>query len=238
MLINKLSGALALVLVTAAMVSCDSNEIGNSKDVAQDKIYQRFDIGYNEGDKNFEAKAQFRFGGRSGTTLVLSKPSNVQFDNAILPVDSGKYSGAYYKQTPDAGSLFGSHSFIFTDINNKTYKNSFVFSDFKLIAPAAATSKKQPLKISFSFDPAYQLQGDDYIEFGTHTDSSFLLTHSAKEGGNVLTIPAEQLKRQKGKELILGATLYRKAALQQNTAEGGDLEIRYTIKPVVVKLAE
>ncbi len=70
----------AFILSLISIYSCNSNEIADSKDVAQNKIYQQYSMNYTEGEKNFTVKAQFRFGGRNGTTLVLSKPANVHFD--------------------------------------------------------------------------------------------------------------------------------------------------------------
>ena len=40
----------------------------------------------------------------------------------------------------------------------------------------------------------------------------------------------------KGKELTLEATLYRKIPLQQNTAEGGQIDVRYSLKPINISL--
>jgi hypothetical protein len=72
----------------------------------------------------------------------------------------------------------------------------------------------------------------------SNTDSSFSVTHNATDAGNFITIPAKELQRQKVKELTLEATLYRRIPLQQNTAEGGSISIRYALKPVKIKLAD
>ena len=56
--------------------------------------------------------------------------------------------------------------------------------------------------------------------------------------GNFITIPAEELRRQKVKALTLEATLYRSIPLQQSTGEGGKMTLRYTLKPVKIKLGE
>jgi hypothetical protein len=77
-----------LILLIAAFIfsACSSNEIGESKDVAQDKIYQSYSISYSEGNTNAEVFCQFRFAGSNGTTLVLNSPSQLQFDEVPAAV--------------------------------------------------------------------------------------------------------------------------------------------------------
>ncbi|MBI1779887.1 MAG: hypothetical protein HYR66_00695 [Sphingobacteriales bacterium] len=79
------------------MNSCTSSEIGDSKDVAQDKIYQSYNISYSENDEKLSATAVFRFAGSNGTTLVLNDPGKVELDDELIKVDSSKFRGAYYE---------------------------------------------------------------------------------------------------------------------------------------------
>jgi hypothetical protein len=220
-----LSTLLTFLLLTA----CTSNEIGESKDVVQEKIYQEYSITYNEGNPNIDVFCQYRFGGKNGTTLVLNMPSEVKFDGEKLNVDSNGVSGAYYKTNKPAANFMGKHSFVFTNIDKKQYENSFTFDEFKVAFPSVA-QKNKPLEISFTTSP---LGADDYVEINTvDSDSSFSITNS---GTNVI-IPIEELQRQKKNDVQLEAHLYRNIPLQQNTTEGGKLFMHYTLKPVRVKL--
>lgn len=233
---NKILPVLIPFVVT--FTACSSNEIGESKDVAQDKIYQSYTVNYFEQNNKLTIFAQFRFAGPNGTTLVLNKPSEVSFDNNILKVDSSTGRGSFYFYNPQspANDFYGKHQFTFTDINSKKLENSFSFDSFTLINIPAAVTKNQPFNLNFE---TTALQGDDYIEVGaSNTDSSFSVTHNAADAGNFITIPAKELQRQKGKELTLEATLYRKIPLQQSKIEGGKIEISYSLKPVKIKLIE
>ena len=222
-----------LIVSVFAFAACTSNEIGESKDVAQDKIYQRYSISYTEGNTNAEVFCQFRFAGVNGTTLVLNSPSQLQFDGEKLSVDSSSGSGAYYKTGKPVTNFYGKHTLIFTNTDAKKLENSFSFDNFKLVNLPATVSKQQSFNLNFE---TAALQADDYIEVGTNnTDSSFSISHTAQQG-TAIVIPAEELKRQKGNELTLEATLYRKVPLQQSTGEGGEIEIRYSLKPVKIKL--
>jgi hypothetical protein len=219
-----------------AFAGCSSNEIGDSKDVSQDKIYQAYTISYAEGSSDAEIFCQFRFAGKNGTTLVLNEPSQVQFDGIKIKVDSSDAGGAYYRAYKPAGNFFGKHSISFITTDKRKLENGFSFDAFKLVNIPATISKKQGFNLNFE---TAALQSDDYIEVNAiGTDSSFSITHSAADKSNFISIPAKELKRQKVKELRLEATLYRNIALQQTTAEGGRMKISYALKPVKVKLGE
>jgi hypothetical protein len=225
-----------VMAVSLAITGCSSNEIGDSKDVSQDKIYQAYTISYAEGNSNAEIFCQFRFAGKNGTTLVLNEPSQVQFDGIKIKVDSSDGGGAYYRVYKPTDHFFGNHTISFITTGNKKLENGFSFDPFKLVNVPAAISKKQGLNLNFE---TTAVQGDDYIEVNAiGTDSSFSVTHSASDKRNFISIPAKELKRQQVKEISLEATLHRSVSLQQATAEGGRMKISYALKPVKVRLAE
>ncbi|MBS1512531.1 MAG: hypothetical protein JST86_16925 [Bacteroidetes bacterium] len=233
----KLSVKTFVGLSTAAIIlaACASNEIGDSKDVAQDKIYQGYDISYSEGDAQAEVFCQFRFAGKNGTTLVLNSPSQVQLDGEKITVDSSGSSGAFYRTYKTANAFYGTHHLSFFTTDNKKLDNSFSFGSFKLAAVPPAVSKKQNLVLHFDGAP---LQAGDYIEISTSgTDSSFTVTSGSDDKLNTVTIPAKELKRQKGNELTLDATVYQTIPLKESTAEGGRISITYQLKPFKVILA-
>lgn len=232
----KLYSVTASLLVAAAVfTACSSNEIGESRDVAQDKIYQSHSISYTEGNPTAETFSQFRFAGLNGTTLVLSSPSQLQLDGEKINVDSSDYGGAFYKTTQPAARFYGKHNFTFTTTDNKAYNNSFSFDAFKLVNVPVSASKRQGLLLPFE-TPA--LKGDDYISVRTvNSDSSFDISHNYADG-NAVKIPAEYLKKQTGRELTLEASITRKIPLQQATSEGGTLQIHYVLKPVKIALTD
>jgi len=232
MFLNKTN--LAMLFSLIAISACSSNEIGESKDVAQDKIYQRYNVRYNEGNDNVAVHAKFRFAGSNGTTLVLSKPSQLAFDNEVIKVDSSG-EGAYYELMKPVANFYGKHHFVFTDINNKKFDNDFSFDMFRLLNPPATASKKQALRLSFE---SVALSAGDYIEaLSSGADSSWSVRTEAGNG-NAITIPVKDLMSQKQSELKLDITLYKRMNLQQSTGEGGSIEITYALKPLKVKLVE
>ncbi len=226
---NKTLAALIMVLPIFLYTACNSNEIGESKDVAQEKIYQDYSVTYNEGNTTAEIFCQYRFGGKNGTTLVLNTPSMVSFDGEKLNVDSNKLSGAYYKTSKPIDNFWGSHKFLFTNVDKKQYENSFSFDSFKVNFPASA-AKNKPFQISFETSA---LGENDYVQINTvNSDSSFSITNK----GNSVIIPIEELKRQNKSDVQLEAHLFRNIPLQQNTSEGGKMYLSYSLKPVKVSL--
>ena len=231
---KSITSVVAMLSGILLLSACSSNEIGESKDVAQEKIYQSHSFSYTEGDADVKLVSQFRFGGKNGTTLVLNAPSAVQLDGTKLTVDSSDALGAFYQATKPANSFFGKHLVVFTNTEGKNIENNFTFDPFKLVNVPASVSKKQSFTINFE---SGTFDGDDYVEIAaTNTDSSFSITHNLNNGGNTITIPAKELQRQTGNELTLQATLYQNLSLQQNTAEGGRIGVEYNLKPVKIKL--
>ena len=167
-----------------------------------------------------EVSAQFRFAGDEGTTLVLNSPSRIEFDGTAIRVDSNDYSSAFYRLNLRAKNFFTRHHFVFTNVNNKIFDNAFSFASFQLINVPATTATSHPLNIQFETTP---LQGDDYVEVNSiNTDSSFTVKHIASVSGNSITIPLNELQRQKGNELSLAATVYRKYTCSDKQKKVGE----------------
>lgn len=223
---------LTFLAFAIVLFSCASNEIGQSKDVNQESIYQQYSIAHNEGEDKCEITAQFRFAGEDGTTLELNKPSKFEFDGNEIKVDSGGFAGAYYRINIPGKKYLGTHRLLFTDYNNRAYQNEFVLDSFYLKDVPAVVDRAAPALIHFK---APALQGGDYIELESEgTDSSFSFSYQSTDKNGYITIPVKELQRQKQSEFSIIATLYRKLPLQQQTKEGGTITTTQTTKPVKV----
>ncbi len=221
-----------LLLIITGLFACNSNEIGESKDVNQDKIYMDYSISYYEGDDQVTLNFQYRFAGPAGTTLVLNNPSQVKLDGEILKPDSSKYGGAFYTINKNYNRFLGKHSIQFTDINGKYFENSFEFAPFRLVNLPATADRNKDLVVSYNING---LNAADDIEItSVDTDSSFRYHQT---GANTsATIPASDLKRQKHGDVSFETTFYRTIPLSQTTSEGGSLRLTYRLNPVKIKL--
>lgn len=222
----------AILLLLTGLFACNSNEIGASKDVNQDKIYMDYNISYTEWEDQVTLNLQYRFAGSAGTTLVLNSPSHVKLDGEILKADSSKYGGAFYTINKNYSSFLGKHNIQFTDINGKQFENSFEFAPFTLVNLPVSASRNKNLVVSYNING---LNKDDDIEISSFdTDSTF---HYHQAGpGTTVTIPALDLKRQKKDEISFEAAIYRNLPLGQTTSEGGKMMLTYRLKPVKIKL--
>ncbi len=221
-----------LFAVTAFSCSCSSTEIGESKDVNQDKIYMRYDIEHEEGDENVRINCSFRFAGMDGTTLVLSESSFVELDGERLKVDSGYGSGAFYRIYKPITGFYGKHMIRFSDINGKKYNNTFSFDTVTLASISVDADRKQDLKLGFqtaSHGP------NDYFDVRrVDTVGSFRYYINVKD--SFIVIPSKDLLAQKGNILEFNCGLKTTWELQQRTSEGGELLISQEFKPIKIKL--
>ncbi len=234
---NKLLSHIILFFSAFFIISgCSSSEIGESKDVNQETIYQAYHVTHKEGNEMVELTAQFRFAGDKGTTLVLSKPGSISLNNKIIAVDSSEFDGAFYKTQFTIKNGYGKQHLIFTDINGKKFDNDFNLDPFKLEDVPATAYKNQPLQIRFE---TTALGENDYIEAESiNTDSSFNTIHLASDANLFISIPAKELQRQKGNSITLVITLYKRVPLKQPTKEGGEILIEQTLKPINIQLAD
>lgn len=99
-----------------ALVSCE-REPSNSVD--QQKIFTRYELTYDKNENKTVVKAEFRFGGATGTKLELSSPAQVQFNGVIMPFNS---AWAYYELT--MSGLVSSGTFVYKDVEGQVYTNT------------------------------------------------------------------------------------------------------------------
>lgn len=220
-------------ILLMGLQACSSSEIGESKDVSPETIYQQYLISYNAGEENATVYAQFRFAGSDGTTLVLSKPGGLTLDGLTLAVDSSETEGAFYKKMIPV-SFGDKHELKFTGIDGRKFENHFLIEDFHLTNLPAIVEKCNELPLQFEpipTGPGYRVEVSS-----VDTDSSFSITYNSADSIPTLSIPASQLLRQKGNQLKLLATLYKTLPLQEQTAEGGKIEITFASKPVTIIL--
>jgi hypothetical protein len=226
----------SVTVLSLLFASCKDEEIGGIKDVAQNKIYQQYDVRHDEGEPSVMVKATLRFAGKNGTTLVLDAPSSIRFDGKEVQVDSTKMEGAFYQFNLPAGNFTGKHSFSFTDINAKSYNNEFVFDVFDLTIPQQA-SASQGFTVNYNGIP---LRGDDFIYLDVRDrDSSetFVLSEKNMSGRDFIFTPA-MLKKFKLDALTIDAqrTLY--IPLKEAAEEGGLITLVSDRNPKVITMTK
>jgi hypothetical protein len=108
-----------LTISVLLLIGCTPVETGNIKDVTQSEIYQNYS--FTSDGSSTTATAKLSFAGANGTTLKLTNPSKVLFNNQPLDEKTGTYTGTYYEKRFE--TILSDGSFTFTDTKGKTYTN-------------------------------------------------------------------------------------------------------------------
>ncbi len=215
------------------LISCASNETANSDAVKQSEIYQSYTVTYDEGDMELTATAFFRFGGATGTTLKLVKPSSVTFNGQQLDAGNNVFSGTFYEtnqQVPPSKS----YNFVFTDCDNKTYSNAVSLYPFKLDDCPSVIKRTEGCKLKWTGAP---IQKDERVEVTMDgSEKSFCNITTYDGGANSIDITADKLKDMKPGDATIDVKRIASTNLKEATHLGGSLTVTYVAKRVSVKV--
>jgi hypothetical protein len=216
-----------LFLFLLPLVSCDSNEIGNSDDVKPSSIFFDYHVSGEEGEDNITVKLQYRFGGPHGTTLLLNDPSKVELDGQLLRADSSKLTGAFYEVQKPVQSFKGDHVIVFTDRDKKQYKESFHFEP--LVLRTQLPKQVQSGDLVLDFDG---LEAEDVVRV-VLTDTSFtsdgINRLDTVRNGRVL-ITSSDLQGLSNGPVNLEIYHETERPVKNSTPEGGIFSLTYGIK--------
>lgn len=220
----RISGFLVMILL---VVSCTSNEIGNSKDVNPEAVYFDYKVWGNEEDSVVTVRLQYRFGGDDGTTLLLQDPAGVTLDGKLIPVDSSTFLGAYYEVIKRADDFAGRHRIVFTGLSERQYAEEFDYPVFYLKNDLPPVIKRKDLKIELG-----GLRTGDKVRI-VLTDTSFYSNgiekvDSVKDG--VLLIRKEELVHLLNGPVHMEIIRDEDKNLAEVTREGGHLYLSYGLK--------
>ncbi|MCC7400761.1 MAG: hypothetical protein IT214_04680 [Chitinophagaceae bacterium] len=215
----------AFILVL--FLSCSSNEIGNNKDVDPQSVYFDYRISGEEGRDDVTVFLQYRFSGPDGTTLVLDKPAKVELDGKEIPVDSSRFSGAYYEVSVPVQNFTGKHTIIFTDLDKKEYKEEFDFQPITLKTVIPEIVRRNDLVLDID-----GLAPVDYVRVlltDTAFSSSDINRVDTVRNGRI-TISKRDLQKVVNGPVYLELSKETDKPVKEATREGGHLSFSYGIK--------
>jgi hypothetical protein len=207
--------------------SCNSNEIGGSKDVNPETIWFDYQISGEEGRNDMTVMLQFRFAGENGTTLVLDNPSKVELDGEFIKADSSKMTGAFYEIMKPVKEFTGKHTITFTDINKKQYKEEFSFQPISLKTKLPATIEREEL--------LFELDGLNHVDYVRVllTDTAFrsegINRVDTVKNGRII-ISKKDLETVVNGPVQLELIKEDEKRIRNGTAEGGRISIIYGLK--------
>lgn len=222
-----------VIAFASLLLACNSSEIGDSKDVNPESIYIDYQVIYNENLDSVNCFLQYRFGGKSGTTLVLTPPSHVTFNGENIIVDSSPLLGAFYRKRFLRVGFEGTNTIQFTDSKNQMHEETFHFVPFS--CTKAPTVFRQTDSLVFTFDG---VKNNDAILFeivdtsseSPNMDSTLFIKN------NKLTIPATAFTKLSLGLLDFKFQKKQDQPLKNPMAEGGEFSFQYILKPIRVEM--
>jgi hypothetical protein len=215
------------------MSSCASNDTANSDTVKQSEIYQSYTITYDAGDIELSATAFFRFGGSTGTTLNLVKPSNITFNGTDMALGKNIFSGTFY-ETDQQVQPSPCYTFVFTDNDNKTYTNTSSIEELAVSGYPTSINKTNGFKVSWKGAPVQQdekvyvsLEGKDFMNCSVSTNIV---------GSTSVEVSPDLLKDLKPGDASIVLKREKSGNLKEATHLGGNITITYVAKKVSTKI--
>lgn len=204
-----------------ALAGCQSNEVMESKNLAQSEIHQAYSVEYDQTEQLISVNAEFRAAGPNGTTLVLSEPSDVRCDEEEMKLDTYLLGGAHYVYSKKSEPFMTETVHLsFVDLDKKTYKNDVdlyaVFFDPQL-GNLHHLSRSQDKRIVLKTHP---LEDNETMTLNIQGDSLSTEIPNPDVGG--MSIPKESLQIFGiGEKLTLQIIRRQEGRLGQATTRGG-----------------
>jgi hypothetical protein len=204
---------------------CPSNEVTESKHVAQSEIYQIYSVSYSEENNTTDVNAEFRLSGPMGNTLALNEPSDVLCNGEEMKLGTYLLGGVHYTYTK-SGLLSPVHV-EFIDAEKKSFKNSFKVNEARFADNVTALNKYVTNTVSFTGpDP----EAGEILELELRGDS---LSASVKPvpGQKAFQITKEDLaKFGMNEKVTLSMTRSSSGDLPEATARGGTFRTTFYSK--------
>ncbi len=217
--------------------ACPSNDTTQSNKVAQTEIYQSYSVEQN--GANYDVKAYFRIGGKTGTTLALSAPSKVTFNGQPMQEHLNTTSGTFYSAALPASTASG--TFAFTDRNSKTYSNQIDLSRTSMTAANLKVNGAAPVAIPLSRVTAdsgnFDLELNGQSVFLNSPGDATAEAYYDKPGNAIVILPAAWKKVTNG-TVAIDLEVRDIIPIQQGTALGGEITFNYKTPGINASLAK
>ena len=208
---------------------CVDNNSVKKKKANPDDIYFDYRVWGNEENSDIVVRLQYFLENGDESTVLLQHPSKVEFDGEVLPADSSRRNGYYYEATVPLENFAGKHNIVFTDRNEKQYREEFEFLiiSLKTEIPAVVSRKELVLELNGTnpgeivrvllTDTAFYSRGIDRID--TIRNDSIIIT-------------PRDLENLKNGPVYLEIYKDDEWPLKETTRGGGRITLSYGLKRV------
>ena len=208
---------------------CVDNNSVKKKKANPDDIYFDYRVWGNEENSDIVVRLQYFLENGDESTVLLQHPSKVEFDGEVLPADSSRRNGYYYEAAVPLENFAGKHNIVFTDRNEKQYREEFEFLiiSLKTEIPAVVSRKELVLELNGTnpgeivrvllTDTAFYSRGIDRID--TIRNDSIIIT-------------PRDLENLKNGPVYLEIYKDDEWPLKETTKGGGRITLSYGLKRV------
>lgn len=220
-----------------------SVETISSNTVMSSQVYQSYHIKAEKG--RTDITATFRVGGATGTTLELTEPGKISYNDAPLPVSApGNLIGTNYRMKGTDYRSFSknyrpAHVFSFTDNDGKTYINSINLLPLEISAANNLTLEaSQPTAIQLSravaADETLTIAINSIIEDQIPTDDNSVYFN--KNRSAIIITPKYWQTKSIRAKAELEIKVKKNAIVSQGTPPGGSITAVYSAAPVYLSV--
>lgn len=215
------------------LFSCASNEVADSIDVNQEKIFVSYTMIYDADVHNMlQVTAQFRFGGSKGTTLILTPPSNVKVNGLKMNQKVNSRSGAFYEYSLPLSTK--NLVFQFTDTEEKLYNNKFEINSIDLKSISSIKTNIEKMHIEWKGKKIGKNETVTVSIFDNEGNAAQI--SGSVRGSKYLVIKASDLSELEpgAGEILISRSFQRK--LKSAPQEGGIFSYTYKSEPKAIQI--
>lgn len=215
-----------------ALTACQSNETGNSGDVAQDQVYRKYEIDINEESSTATASADFRFAGENGTTLRLSSPAKITANGVELIEGKLLFGGVYYRTETNVPAGGNKVELVYTNQDEEVLSETYEGGKATFTGLSDTFYLGRNVMIPFTFsggDPADNFEL--YISDGEDRNLSFYASSNTEK---YFEVPGSATDTLAQGTLRLRIVSHKRKNLDNHSTLGGTASFSCTYKPVNV----
>jgi hypothetical protein len=247
---KKITNSFLIILTlvfTFLSLSCvqGSVETISSNTVQASQIYQIYTVETSK--TKTETVAAFRIGGATGTTLELTSPAGILYNDQPMPVSApSNLIGTNYKMKGTDYRTFSNnfqstHEFSYTDADGKTYVNSITLAPVEISAKAAInleTENPSMIQLSRTIGAnetlifALDARPDEEIP----TDGNTIYFNEKRNA--IIITPQYWSAKQVRPQFDLQIKIKKSGGISNGTPLGGSISAVYKAVPVTINVEQ
>lgn len=220
------------ILMAVIFTACQSNETGNSKDVAQDQIYRKYEVSIDEVTATASASAVFRFAGDNGTTLTLTSPAKITANGVDLIQGTLLFGGAYYRNEGPLGCPANKVELVYVD------KDGIVLTELFEAGSATFQEEQDTFQLGKTLSVPFSFSGGDPVDnfeiLIRDKENRSLSFYAESNTDKFFQIPGTATDTLAKGELELQIISHKRKNLDNHSTLGGTADFSCSYKPVKV----